>query len=308
MPAQITMPQQSDTMTEGTVVKWLKREGDKIKAGEIIAEIETDKAVMEMESFDAGTLAHIAVAEGGKVPVGAVLGLIATGAEKPEDIKRSAGSAAAPNPAPAAAAAPAKAGATPAAPPASDKPAAAPAMAVPAPASAITPASAPAFKSTPGKYEYDILVIGGGPAGYAAAIRAGQLKKKVLCVEKENLGGTCLNWGCIPTKALLDDGAFIRKLRTEADKHGVSFDNLKIDFTKLIQRSRGIANDLSKGIAFLFSKAGVKSEVGTAQLLGPHRVRIAGKEGTKEVTADHIIIATVLARRRCPGLCSTGKR
>ena len=66
-------------------------------------------------------------------------------------------------------------------------------------------------------------MIGGGPAGYAAAIRAAQLKKRVLCIEKENLGGTCLNWGCIPTKALLEDGAFIRRLRTEAADHGDHF-------------------------------------------------------------------------------------
>src|ERR1700693_425603 len=65
-------------------------------------------------------------------------------------------------------------------------------------------------------YNFDIIVIGGGPAGYAAAIRAGQLKKRTLCIEKEFLGGTCLNWGCIPTKALLDDGAFIRKIRLHA--------------------------------------------------------------------------------------------
>src|SRR6478672_9250732 len=103
-------------------------------------------------------------------------------------------------------------------------------------------------------YNFDIIVIGGGPAGYAAAIRAGQLRKRVLCVEKEKLGGTCLNWGCIPTKALLEDGAFIRKLRTEADKHGVSYDNLKIDFSKLVGRSLGIAEKLSKGIGFLFKK------------------------------------------------------
>jgi tetratricopeptide (TPR) repeat protein len=81
-------------------------------------------------------------------------------------------------------------------------------------------------------YQFDLIVIGGGPAGYAAAIRAGQLKKRVLCVEKENLGGTCLNWGCIPTKALLEDGAFVRKLRTEAAERGVSFHNLKVDFPK----------------------------------------------------------------------------
>src|SRR4051812_23182669 len=87
MPTEITMPQQSDTMTEGTVVRWLKKEGEKVKEGEVIAEIETDKATMEMEAFESGTLAVIAVPEGQKVPVGAVLGIIATGKEDPAQVK-----------------------------------------------------------------------------------------------------------------------------------------------------------------------------------------------------------------------------
>src|SRR4051812_24613889 len=157
-------------------------------------------------------------------------------------------------------------------------------------------------------YNYDIIVIGGGPAGYAAAIRAGQLKKRVLCVEKENLGGTCLNWGCIPTKALLEDGAFIRRLRTESHEHGVSVDNLRIDFHKLIDRSRAIAAKLSKGIGFLFGKHDVKSEVGTAAIVGPHKVRIETKDGSKEVTADHIIIATGARSTPLPGVKFDGKR
>src|SRR5215216_4348841 len=93
MPVEITMPQQSNTMTEGTVVKWLKKEGDKVKANETIAEIETDKAVMELEAFDAGTLAAVVVKEGQKVPVGTVLALIATAGEKVEDVKKQAASA-----------------------------------------------------------------------------------------------------------------------------------------------------------------------------------------------------------------------
>src|SRR5829696_9167601 len=88
MPVQMTMPQQSDTMTEGTVVKWLKKEGDKVKANEMVAEIETDKAVMEMEAFDAGTLALTAVKEGEKAPVGALLAVLATGGEKPDEVKK----------------------------------------------------------------------------------------------------------------------------------------------------------------------------------------------------------------------------
>ena len=89
MPKPITMPQQSDTMTEGTVVKWLKKEGDKIKAGEIIAEIETDKATMEMEAFDSGTLAVIVAAAGQKAPVGAPIAMLATGSESADEVKKS---------------------------------------------------------------------------------------------------------------------------------------------------------------------------------------------------------------------------
>src|SRR5438876_1830659 len=139
-------------------------------------------------------------------------------------------------------------------------------------------------------YNFDIVVIGGGPAGYAAAIRAGQLKKRVLCIEKENLGGTCLNWGCIPTKALLEDGAFIRKLRTESEHHGVTVKDVQIDFAKIIGRSRQIAGKLSGGIAHLFRKYEVKHELATAQLLGPHRVKYTNKDGSKEVSGEHVIL------------------
>jgi dihydrolipoamide dehydrogenase len=281
MPAEFTMPQLSDTMTEGTLIKWRKKEGEKIKAGEVIAEIETDKAAMESESFDSGTIAAILVQDGQKAAVGAVLAVIAIAGENAADVKkkyaaRASGSAA-----------PAPAAALPTPTP-SGKPGAAPS----APASSPKPQAPAAPAPSPTNYQYDIIVIGGGPGGYAAAIRAGQLKKRVLCIEKENLGGTCLNWGCIPTKALLEDGAFIRKLRTEADKHGVSFQNLQIDFSKLIGRSRAIADKLAKGVGHLFSKYGVQSEKGAGQLLGPHRVKVTTASGTKEVTAQHVILAS----------------
>src|SRR2546423_15652137 len=98
-----------------------------------------------------------------------------------------------------------------------------------------------------GSYSFDIIVIGGGPAGYAAAIRAGQLKKRVLCIEKENLGGTCLNWGCIPTKALLEDGNFVRRLRTESAERGVSIGGgVKVDFGKDFGRRQGDAGQVDQ--------------------------------------------------------------
>ncbi len=157
-------------------------------------------------------------------------------------------------------------------------------------------------------YNFDIIVIGGGPAGYAAAIRAGQLKKRTFCIEKENLGGTCLNWGCIPTKALLEDGNFVRKLRTEAESRGVKFENLQVDFSKVVARSRQIAEKLQKGIGHLFRKYDVKHEMGVGQLLGPHRVRYTTKDGSKDVTAEHVIIAVGARPIALPGMEFDGKR
>ena len=306
MPAEILMPQQSDTMTEGTVVRWLKKEGDKIAAGDVIAEIETDKATMEMEAFESGTLAVIAVPEGGKVAVGAVIGVIATAKENAADVKKNfkpgGGAAAAssrPEPAP-----PARA-------PAPSRPAktSEPSLSQPKPAASGKPQAAPPSKSgAPTRYDFDIIVIGGGPAGYAAAIRAGQLKKKVLCVEKENLGGTCLNWGCIPTKALLEDGAFVRAMKTEAADRGIVFKDLQVDFSKIIGRSRGIAGKLQRGIGSLFSKYNVQHVMASGQLLAPHKVRYNGKDGAKEVTADHVIIAVGARATQLPGIEFDGKQ
>jgi dihydrolipoamide dehydrogenase len=303
MAAEITMPQQTDTMTEGTVVKWLKKEGERVKSGEPIAEVETDKATMEMEALDGGTLAAILVNEGQKVAVGTVLAVIAKAGENPQDLKKQYVSKSTSAPLAASRGSGAPPTARPAATPAPPKPATGvPVVQKPAPSTA--PVRLP-----PGKrYDWDIVVIGGGPAGYAAAIRAGQLKKRVLCIEKENLGGTCLNWGCIPTKALLEDGAFIRKLRTQAAEHGISFSNLSVDFSKVIGRSRAVADKLQKGIGFLFSKNGVKHEMASGQLLGPHRVRYMGKDGAKEVTAEHVIIAVGARSTPLPFAPFDGKR
>ncbi len=157
-------------------------------------------------------------------------------------------------------------------------------------------------------YNFDIIVIGGGPAGYAAAIRAGQLKKRTLCIEKEFLGGTCLNWGCIPTKALLEDGAFVRKVRTEAAAHGVLVGDFKLDFAKMISRSRSIAERLRNGVGSLFRKYEVKSESGTGRLLGAHRVEVQAKDGKKEFSAEHIILATEARPTPLPGVQFDGEK
>src|SRR5437773_2788542 len=300
MPSEITMPQQSDTMTEGTVVKWLKKEGDKVKEGEVIAEIETDKATMEMEAFETGTLAVIAVPEGQKVPVGTVLGVIASGKDNPAEVKASFKPSGTPSTQPPPASPPKPPPSQPEAPPQQPQPA------QPKPSAPAKPQAAPA---PPRKsYDFDLIVIGGGPGGYAAAIRAGQLKKKVLCIEKENLGGTCLNWGCIPTKALLEDGAFVRKLRTEVADRGITVDNIKLDFARIIARSRAIADKLQRGVGSLFSKYKVEHVMATGQLLAPHRVRYSGKSGTKEVSAEHVILTVGAKTTQLPGIDFDGKR
>ena len=101
---------------------------------------------------------------------------------------------------------------------------------------------------------YDLVVIGGGPGGYVAAIRAGQLGKKVACVEVERAGGTCLNWGCIPTKALLKNAHLFHTLKHQAKEFGIAFDNLSYDWGAVIGRSRNVSDRLAGGVEFLFKK------------------------------------------------------
>ena len=151
--------------------------------------------------------------------------------------------------------------------------------------------------------KYDLIVIGGGPAGYAAAIRAGQLGKRVMCVEMENLGGTCLNWGCIPTKALLDAGALVRKMQHGAEEFGVTFDNFAVDFNKPIARSRAIAGKLSKGIAHLFSKYKVDHKVGRAKVVAKNKVEWKTEDGKVESSeCDRIVVATGAKPKSLPGM------
>ena len=121
--------------------------------------------------------------------------------------------------------------------------------------------------------DYDLVVIGGGPAGYAGAIRAGQLGKKVACVEMERAGGTCLNWGCIPTKALLKSAELYQKIK-KAETFGLTVKDVGFDFSKVMERSRGVADQMAKGIEFLFKKNKVEYFVGRAQVSAPGMVSI----------------------------------
>ena len=156
--------------------------------------------------------------------------------------------------------------------------------------------------------KYDLVVIGGGPAGYAAAIRAGQLGKKVACVEQERPGGTCLNWGCIPSKALLKSAELYQKIQ-HSEEFGISVTGLNYDFSKIIGRSRDVAGTMAKGIGFLFKKNKVDHIIGTGSISVPGMVEVTdGQDKGKILAADKILIATGCKPRRLPDLDVDGER
>jgi len=160
---------------------------------------------------------------------------------------------------------------------------------------------------------YDVVVIGSGPGGYVAAIRCAQLGLKVACVERENLGGICLNWGCIPTKALLRSAEVLETFH-RAKEFGIIAGDARPDFAAMIQRSRGIADKVSKGVGFLFKKNKITHIVGTATLLPrsgawkPHQVQIDAAAGRSVIETKHVILATGARAKSLPGIELDGTR
>lgn len=140
---------------------------------------------------------------------------------------------------------------------------------------------------------YDVLVIGAGPAGYVAAIRAAQLGLKTAVADRQWLGGVCLNVGCIPSKALLKNAEVAHTLRERGKEFGFSFDNLKLDFAVAAKRSRQVSDRLVKGVGFLMKKNGITVHMGTAKLTSPQNATITDKEGkVMDLSARNIIVAT----------------
>ena len=154
---------------------------------------------------------------------------------------------------------------------------------------------------------YDIIVIGSGPGGYVTAIRAAQLGFKTAIIEKESLGGICLNWGCIPTKALLKS-AHVFKYLQQAENYGLNkVENPSFDFSKVIQRSRGVATKMSGGISFLMKKNKIDVIMGTAKVQKGKKVSVTDKDGkATEYSGEHIIIATGARSRELPNLPQDG--
>ncbi|HBN31095.1 MAG TPA: dihydrolipoyl dehydrogenase, partial [Rhodobacteraceae bacterium] len=152
---------------------------------------------------------------------------------------------------------------------------------------------------------FDMIVIGAGPGGYVAAIRAAQLGKRVAIVEREHLGGICLNWGCIPTKALLRS-AEVFHLMSRASDFGLTADKIGFDLAAVVKRSRGVAAQLSGGIGHLMKKNKVTVVMGTASFKDKSTVSVKTAKVVEELTAKAIVIATGARARELPGLEAEG--
>jgi len=267
MAGDVTMPKLGLTMETGKIVEWKKKEGEEVQEKEILLVVETEKITYDVESPATGIL-HIIAPEESEVPVTQLIGVIAV--DKAEYHKIVA------------------AGAPPAAAASAEKPAAAlqpePAKVVPITTSKTTTAT-PAVDAS----KINLVVIGGGPGGYPAAIRAAQIGAQVTLIENGALGGTCLNRGCIPTKALLQSASFFTQMKTAQD-FGVVTGEVKCDFAKAMQQKTKIVRRLVVGVGSLLKSNSIKLIKGTATLADAQTVVI--KETNEQIKADRIIIAT----------------
>ena len=154
---------------------------------------------------------------------------------------------------------------------------------------------------------YDVIVLGSGPGGYVAAIRASQLGLRTAIVERENLGGICLNWGCIPTKALLRSAEVFHQMK-HAKAYGLSADNVSADIAAVVARSRGVAKQLNQGVTHLMKKNKIAVHMGEGKLTAPGKLAVTADGRTNELEARHIIIATGARARELPKAKSDGQR
>jgi dihydrolipoamide dehydrogenase len=155
--------------------------------------------------------------------------------------------------------------------------------------------------------QYDLIVLGSGPGGYVAAIRAAQLGLKVAIVERENLGGICLNWGCIPTKALLRSAEIFHYMQHAKD-YGLAAEKISADLNAVVARSRGVAKQLNQGVTHLMKKNKIAVFMGEGKLLAPGKLEVEGEKSTETLTAKHIIVATGARARDLPFAKADGNR
>ena len=263
MATEIIMPKAGIDMTEGQIIKWNKKEGDKVETGEILLEIMTDKTSMELEAEDSGYLIKIIKGDGETVPVTEVIGYIgAEGEVAPEGISKDTVETSEN---------------------VSDKK-----EMEPIKEREIEERNA-AVKSEKGEDEFDVVVIGGGPAGYVAAIRAAQVGGKVAVVEKSELGGTCLNRGCIPTKTFLKNAEIIEGIEMSS-KRGIILENEKftVDMPKVVSLKNEIVKTLTNGVQGLLKSNSIKIFKGVGKINKDKDVVINGE---KVLRTNKIILA-----------------
>ena len=272
MATEVLMPKLGLTMTEGTIEEWKFKEGDTVKKGDILFSVATDKLTNDVEAEEDGTLLKILLPEGETAPCKSVIAWIGAAGEAVPDAAGTAAPAAAP---------------------------AAPAAAAPA-AAAPAPAAAPAAAG-----QKTVIVVGGGPGGYVAAIRAAQLGAKVTLVEREHIGGTCLNIGCIPTKCLLHSAELVSEIKDQGADIGVKVSGVEVDFPQVIAHKNAISKQLTQGVAGLLKQNKVARVDGEASFTGPKTLSVKKSDGSvEEMTADAVIVATgsVNAQPPIPGL------
>ena len=263
MATEIIMPKAGIDMTEGQIIKWNKKEGDKVETGEILLEIMTDKTSMELEAEDSGYLIKIIKGDGETVPVTEVIGYIgAEGEVAPEGISKDTVETSEN---------------------VSDKK-----EKEPIKERGIEERNT-AVKSEKGEDEFDVVVIGGGPAGYVAAIRAAQVGGKVAVVEKSELGGTCLNRGCIPTKTFLKNAEIIEGIEMSS-KRGIILENEKftVDMPKVVSLKNEIVKTLTNGVQGLLKSNSIKIFKGVGKINKDKDVVINGE---KVLRTNKIILA-----------------
>lgn len=264
MAEVIIMPKLGFNMSEGKLVKWYKKEGDSVGKGEALFSIETDKTSIDIEATGDGVVRKLLIEEGESVPVTLPIAIIG-GADESIDTEL--------------AEALSKLGKKAEA----EKPAA-PAMTAEPPSPAVAAAAAISTK------DFDLIVVGGGPGGYVAAIKAAQLGKRIAIVEKDKFGGVCMNRGCIPTKALLRSVEALKEVKGSEDFGIVNLDvsNVKLDMAKVQTRKNGIIKQLVGGVGGLFKKNGVTAIEGEGIIKDKNTVVAGGKE----YSTEYIIIAT----------------